>query len=233
MTSQLLAISKSIDTAVHPTPRVCQIAAMFGLGVSQDRTVQLIPPSTIPIRPGQLIFITGASGGGKTTILNLLADQLKTLPDTHLIAFDAAPMDCRHALVDALAGSLEEVVQWLSLCGLNDAFVMLRKPHELSDGQRYRFRLAWTMQQVHSSAASLQVVLADEFASTLDRQTAATVARNIRKWVDRLHAQHKNICFIAATTHDDLLEALAPDTLIIAEPGEGLSVLEKPTTPQC
>ena len=66
------------------------------------------------------------------------------------------------------------------------------------------------------------MVLADEFGATLDRLTAQVIARNIRKWVTR-----SRVCFVAATTHDDLLEALAPDTLIVQHPGRAIEVLER------
>lgn len=223
-----IQIQSTVTTAVRPTPRVCQIAAMFGLGVNEDRRVQLIPPVAIPIRAGQLIFVTGASGGGKTTSLRLLAEQLRQQVGVHVVDFEKLVINGDCSLVDALDGSLEQVVRWLSLCGLNDAFVMLRKPCELSDGQRYRFRLAMAMAQVETSVNELTVVLADEFTSTLDRQTAMVIARSIRKWVDRLSRRGHGVCFVAATTHDDLLESLSPDTLVVAEPGEGLTVLEKP-----
>jgi ABC-type ATPase with predicted acetyltransferase domain len=115
---------------------------------------------------------------------------------------------------------------------------MLRRPSELSDGQRYRLRLAQLMQQgegapAHTpdgagstsdpaisakqrAASPRAIVLADEFGATLDRQTASALARNIRKWTTR-----SKTCFIAATTHDALLEPLMPDVLVETHgPGE-------------
>jgi len=98
---------------------------------------------------------------------------------------------------------------------------MLRKPSELSDGQRYRLRLAQTIDlaQRESSGA---VILADEFAATLDRQTAQVIARNVRRWTSK--TAHT---FVAATTHDDLLEALEPDVLVFKGLGDQLQVLTR------
>ena len=78
---------------------------------------------------------------------------------------------------------LERVLMWLSLAGLNEAFVMLRRPCELSDGQRYRLRLAQVMAMLNESPAASAVVIADEFGSTLDRITALTIARNLKRWL--------------------------------------------------
>lgn len=56
-------------------------------------------------------------------------------------------MECRRCpprpLVDCIADlglSLQATLKLLSLTGLNDAFVMLRTPDELSEGQHYRLR---------------------------------------------------------------------------------------------
>jgi ABC-type ATPase with predicted acetyltransferase domain len=225
-----LQLERAVQTAVEPTPRVCQIAAMFGLGVDESRRVAIVPPLELDLEPGQVVFITGASGGGKSTLLRLIADRLAGCPDGRVIDFASPlPPDEGRSLVDALGGELEQAVRRLSLAGLNDAFVMLRRPVELSDGQRYRWRLAQAIQAAELApstgdpSGALTVVLADEFASTLDRLTAAVIARNVRKWTRR-----SGVCFVAATAHDDLLEPLEPDVLIVQHPGAGMEVHRRP-----
>jgi ABC-type ATPase with predicted acetyltransferase domain len=51
--------------------------------------------------------------------------------------------------------------------------------------------------------------LMDEFAATLDRDTAKIVAFNLQKF-----AMPQGKAVIAATTHSDLLEDLAPNVLV-------------------
>ena len=53
------------------------------------------------------------------------------------------------------------------------------------------------------------MILADEFGATLDRLTAMNIARGMAKWV-----RNTTHTFSAATTHDDLLEALGPEVLV-------------------
>jgi len=221
----VLRLRRAVSTAVTPSPRVCEVAAMFGLGVDESRRVEIVPPIELSLSPGRVVFVTGASGGGKTTLLRLVAESLVGRDDARVLDFatidredeDDAP------LVDALGGELEDATRRLALAGLNDAFVMLRRPAELSDGQRYRWKLAKTIAATERAGGdALTVVLADEFASTLDRCTAAIVARNVRKWTRRTGA-----CFVAATTHDDLLEPLEPDTLVVQRPGAGMGVYER------
>jgi hypothetical protein len=231
-----LTLAKQYHTAVAPSPRVCRIAAMFGLGVDQQRQVTVVPPITLKLHAGQVVFVTGASGGGKSTLLDLIREALNTgYRDVRVIDFQQLNPPGDRPLVDCFDAPLEPVVRWLSLAGLNDAFVMLRRPGELSDGQRYRLRLAQALAAVESSTdaagdIALTVVLADEFAATLDRPTARVIARNIRKAVTRLAGQGRPVCFIAVTSHDDLLETLQPDTLVVQEPGEQLLLLERPDT---
>jgi ABC-type ATPase with predicted acetyltransferase domain len=216
------------DNAGEPSSRMLHVASMFGLSLEPGASTPLIPPTTITLRPGQVVFITGASGGGKSTLLRLIAEATADHPRIHPIAFDA--FDAGHAnhetpLIDAVDDGrlpMEAAMELLSLAGLNDARVMLRRPSELSDGQRHRYQLARAMAEVAclpSADDMLPLLLADEFTATLDRTTAAALARNVRKWVTR-----SQLCFIAATTHDDLLEPLEPDVLVEKPLGAGLKL---------
>lgn len=222
-----LKLSLTLRTAVQPTASVLRLAGMFGLGIDQERDLAIIPPNDLTLQPAQVIFITGASGSGKSSLLRLIAEALAHPPHdqaTRVLRFDALPSLPSLPLVDCFAPlPLERVTSLLALAGLGDAFVMLRKPEELSDGQRYRLRLAHCLAiQELEPADVLTVILADEFGATLDRLTAAVIARNIRKWTRKPSAGR--VCFIAATTHDDLLEPLEPDVLIEKHLGEKLDI---------
>lgn len=253
-----LNLSLSRDTAVEPSPRVLRVAGMFGLGVEEDRKLTIIPPITLDLSPRQIIFITGASGSGKSSLLALIDEAVRTRVDARAIRFDRLPALPDRPLVDCLDAwlprdgdesvRLSRVLNLLSRAGLSDAFVLLRKPGELSDGQRYRLKLAQVMAMVeasaplphtprHASAASahrsavshadsqharLVIILADEFGAALDRLTAAILARNVRRWTRQCVVP---VCFIAATTHDDLLEPFEPDVLIEKHLGERIDIV--------
>lgn len=188
-----------------PSPRVVEVAAMFGLGADQSQSLDVVSKTQVTLRPDQLVFVTGASGSGKSTLLRLMAQGLagRGAEGIAVIDFAGLALPTDRAVVDAVDDGrlpLDRVLKILSLTGLNDAFVMLRRPSELSDGQRYRFQLARTMARVEESLLSesndtdnandsgdskndagtsgaasgpgLTVVLADEFGATLDRTTA-------------------------------------------------------------
>ncbi len=195
---------------------------MFGLGVDDTKRMTIVPDCDLelPLDTGGVVFITGPSGGGKSTLLRLIAlaceeqgrpvlgfDSLATIPDA--------------SLVDLFDAPLEETMSLLAMTGLSDAFVMVRRPCELSDGQRYRLRLAMLIGEAKKNKHRA-VVIADEFGAALDRLTAKTISRNIGVW-----ARRSNTTFIGASTHDDLLEALEPQVLIWKGFGPDMEVLTR------
>lgn len=223
---RIVEIGKVVQTAVCPSQRVLETAAMFGLGVDDQRHLAIVPRCTIPLPSAGIIFVTGPSGGGKSTILNLITEQCE-MHRWPVVRFGDLPPPTDLPLVDVFDGpgvDLARAMSLLSMAGLGDAFVMLRCPGQLSDGQRYRLRLAQTIELAErgASANGRSIVIADEFAATLDRLTAKNIARSIRRWTRRT-----GHTFLCATTHDDLLESLEPDVLIYKGLDEEIEVVAK------
>lgn len=193
-------VSKKFSTKVERTDRVIEVAESFGLGLD-DREFVLFDDFEMEIRKGDIVYITGQSGSGKTVLLRQceqnLADAGQVVVNIDQVTLRDVP------LVDQVGSTTKEALEILSRVGLNDAYLFIRKPHELSDGQRYRLRLG------HLLNMPGDVWVADEFGAVLDRVTAKIVAFSLQK-----HARKEGKTLIVATTHEDLIDELGPDLIV-------------------
>ncbi len=89
----------SVATAVEPSTRVMETAAMFGLGVDETRSIRVVPPCEIALPAGGVVFVTGPSGGGKSTLLHLIGRHVEA-DGARVIRFGALPELDDRPLVD-------------------------------------------------------------------------------------------------------------------------------------
>jgi len=186
-------------TAVEISPRTVAVAEAFGLGIDEEKEFQIYDNVELKIGRKDVVYITGDSGSGKSVLLkavkNDLDDEAVDMADSHT--------DPDKPLIETVGETVEEGLELLSRVGLNDAFLFLRKYSQLSDGQKYRYRIAKLVE------SGKQWWIMDEFCSTLDRDTAKIVAFNLQKI-----ARKEGKAVIAATTHTDLLGDLNPSVHI-------------------
>lgn len=179
------------------TVRAAQVMQHFGIDFEHGKQV-IAEGLDLPLAAGQIVLFTGDSGSGKSSLMRETAVRLR---DQGASVVNVDDLDLgRELLIDRLDTDLDGALKLLAACGLGEAQLMLRSPAELSEGQRYRFRLALALSQ------SPQWLLADEFTATLDRTLARVISANLRKVADRTGTG-----FLLATTHADLLADLDPD----------------------
>jgi uncharacterized protein len=177
--------------------RASMVMDHFGIGFEQGRYV-IAERLALPIEAGDVVLFTGASGSGKSSLMRAVAQRC-TANSSEVLSIDTFDLG-ELPLVESLAGEPADAMQVLSQCGLGEARLMLRTPVELSDGQRYRFRLALAISR------RPQWIVADEFTATLDRTLAKVIAFNLRRLADRT-----GVGFLLATTHEDVIEDVDPD----------------------
>ncbi|MFQ6073945.1 MAG: ABC transporter ATP-binding protein [Candidatus Bathyarchaeia archaeon] len=202
-------INIEYETATEITPRTIGVAEAFGLGIDQHERFVVYDDVELKIGPKDIVYITGDSGSGKSVLLRAVKRDLcgEALDMTDI------QVDPDKPLIDTVGKTLSEGLEFLSRAGLNDAFLFVRRYRELSDGQKYRYKIAKLME------SGRQWWIADEFCSTLDRDTAKIVAFNMQKL-----ARKSGKAVIVATTHTDLLQDLKPSVHIHKRFGKEIQV---------
>ncbi|MEM3357197.1 MAG: GNAT family N-acetyltransferase, partial [Candidatus Bathyarchaeia archaeon] len=188
-------INVAYETAAVATPRTVAVAEAFGLGLDGHRRFVVYDNVELKIGEKDIVYITGDSGSGKSVLLKALR---RDLGDSAIDLAEIQP-EADKPLIDTVGRSFSEGLEMLSRAGLNDAFLFVRCFGELSDGQKYRYRIAKLME------SDKQWWFADEFCSVLDRDMAKIVAFNIQKV-----ARELGRAVVVATTHLDLFEDLKP-----------------------
>ena len=193
-------INISFDTKTSITERTLKVSDAFGLGIKDNFHFVVYKDFNISFSLGDVIYVTGDSGGGKSLLLNYIKSKLTEQGET---IFDLDIPDNDEILIESIGKDENEAVEYLSVMGLNDAFIFLRKYCELSDGQKYRYRLAKLLSK------SPKFIFIDEFSANLDRTTAKVISYNLQKV-----ARNKKIATFLATTHRDLEYDLNASVLV-------------------
>ena len=209
-------VSRSFAWQGTISDKVTAVMRMFGLTVERLGETAVTHKCRLEVNAGDIVYITGPSGAGKSVLLKEL-EKATPAADRVNLAQIRLPRD--KSLIDCIDGDFLQSLRLLSTAGLNDVNCILNQPANLSEGQKYRFRLAAAL------AAGRKFVFADEFCSGLDRVTAAVISYNIYKF-----AKRTGTTFVLASSHDDILADLTPDVLVVKELAGPTQVIYKQPT---
>jgi ABC-type ATPase with predicted acetyltransferase domain len=153
-----------------------------------------------------IFLICGKSGSGKSTILNEVFGGVTSIDYDYGKAVISQFQDC----------SEEEVCDLLQSVGLSSVPTWLRKPNELSNGERARLDLAKAIYEANKNGKDIVI---DEFTSTVNRSAAQSMSFALQRYV-----RQKNLKIIICSCHYDIIEWLSPDYIFnlnhINEDGE-------------
>jgi uncharacterized protein len=179
-----------------------ELMRVFGMSYDslRRRARQRRVALSLTLRPGEICYLGGASGSGKSTLLNAMYEQVaaeaRVRVEDIALERDAAVIDC----VDGpLAGALEVLMR----AGLSDVPSLLQPPATLSEGQKWRYRLARALM------SGKRVIFADEFCASLDAVTAMVIAYQLRKTADRT-----GCAFVLAGCREDVVGELRPERTV-------------------
>ena len=209
-----LSLAYEIDTGALRGSTSGVVRRAFGL----DRSFVFrtgISSLSVKIQPGEVAYLYGASGSGKTSLLRLLQQDSHTprgehvegsvrLPNGAVLGLLEPPL-AGVPLISAIgAGTLAEAIYALNAAGLSEPRLYLSDYAQLSAGQQYRASLA----RLISSNANVWIL--DEFAAGLDDATAMAVGRNFAR-----AARRRGVILIVATVRrQPLVGAMNPDIVI-------------------
>lgn len=189
---------------VSATARLAEVCLRFGVPTVVGPRV-MARDVVLDLRPGTITLVVGPSGAGKTLLLRAVERRCPAARWVNTLPF---PLDV--SVLDAVAPTrpLDEVLEILTACGLGEPMLWIRSFDRLSEGEKFRARLARLL-SLRRREVEPGPLLCDEFGAVLHDRLARSMAFNLRKLVDR-----RKLALVVATCREKLERDLQPDHVV-------------------
>lgn len=207
---KLKNVTYQTEFSVTRTEITHQIERAFE--ISLDNLIQPIFKNlNLEILPGEILVVTGLSGTGKTTLLQLLAAELSatsgviSLPNNATVGL-LSPISDPKPLIEVIGGEdTGKGIYWMGVVGLSEPYLYVKPFSALSAGQKYRAMLA----RLLTRGANLWLI--DEFCENLDIVNTHLLSQKISTLARKVGAT----VVIASSDARRFMKLLLPDKVLI------------------
>jgi ABC-type transport system involved in cytochrome c biogenesis ATPase subunit/GNAT superfamily N-acetyltransferase len=180
--------------------------------ISLDNLTQpILKNLSFEISPGEILVVTGLSGPGKTTLLQLLAGKLSatsgviSLPNNATVGL-LNPISDPKPLIEVIGGEdIGKGIYWMGMVGLSEPYLYVKPFTALSAGQKYRAMLARLL------IRGTNLWLIDEFCENLDVVNTHLLSQKISTLARKVGAT----VVIASSDARRFVKSLLPDRVLI------------------
>ena len=206
----------------RPSARTAAVGLQFGIPLFGGWTT-VVDAARIALEPGRIVLLVGPSGSGKSSALEQIERHFVGGCTVNRIGFPPET-----AVVDRIAPGepLSEALSILTCCGLGEPRLWVRRFGELSDGERFRARLARAV-ALHSRGRAAAPLMCDEFCSSLHRRAAKAISYNLHKLAVR-----RNLSLVLACSNEDIITDLNPHTIVRLRGAGACEVEHRPVRPR-
>jgi energy-coupling factor transporter ATP-binding protein EcfA2 len=188
-----MKVNVTVQSPVPNTARARQLEAMFDVPRAQTSTLSWSGDVPLDERDWSVGLIVGPSGSGKSTVSRSLFGEPQHNDWTQGSVVDGFPA----------SATMEQIAEVCQAVGFNTIPAWLRPYEVLSTGEKFRVDMARLL--INND----DIMVMDEFTSTVDRQVAQIGSHAVQKYVRRNNRQ-----FVAVTCHYDIIDWLQPDWVL-------------------
>lgn len=204
------SVSYQTTFSITRTETTHQIERAFEISLS-NLTQPIFNKLELEIFPHEILVVTGLSGTGKTTLLNLLSGKLSptsgtiSLPENTKIGL-LKPISVFKPLIEVIGRKdAAEGIYWMGVVGLSEPYLYVKPFAALSAGQKYRAMLA----RLLTKGANLWLI--DEFCENLDVVNTHLLSQKISSLARKVGAT----LVIASSDANRFVKSLLPDRVLI------------------